>query len=292
MHRLPLPLLAQFIHRRRGATQICCTPSPIPCLLCVLLWGGCRLAGSKKVGKGKKAGKGGDAAAAPAVPAVDHSYLSFEYHVAILGGMGMLLPAMKARKAGKTPGNLRVLVVGLGGGLLPMFLHTHFDVLDVTSVELDKDIADVAREYFGFKERTVPAGGNNRVIVGDGLAVVNAIADSVKGAAAAAAAAADSATAESSAGVEDATAGVAALSVSSALPQQNVIVIDVDCKDLSLGMPFPPQVCCDVPVCCNLLSPPPAPFCFCCNASTRRSLWRPHSCTPCTRRCFPVALWC
>ncbi len=38
---------------------------------------------------------------------------------------------------------LQALVIGLGGGALPMFLVHHFDTLAVTSVELDPVIAEV-----------------------------------------------------------------------------------------------------------------------------------------------------
>lgn len=69
-------------------------------------------------------------------------------------------------------------MVGLGGGLLPMFLHTHFDVADVTSIELDPAVKAAAVEFFGFREREGEreGGGASRVIVADGLDVVRAIA--------------------------------------------------------------------------------------------------------------------
>ena len=57
----------------------------------------------------------------------------------------------------------RILVIGLGGGILPMkFTRDHADLVCET-VELDPGIVAVAREYFGFKED-----GRNRVRVGDG----------------------------------------------------------------------------------------------------------------------------
>ncbi len=59
-----------------------------------------------------------------------------------------------------------------------MFLHAHFDTLDVTTVELDKDICDAAKTYFGFIERPPGAsGGSNAVIIADGLEVVRAVAE-------------------------------------------------------------------------------------------------------------------
>jgi hypothetical protein len=60
----------------------------------------------------------------------DFSDLSCDHHVAIVAGLG-LLPARRLllpestfpRKDGIGP---RVLVIGLGGGCLPMFLHRNF----------------------------------------------------------------------------------------------------------------------------------------------------------------------
>lgn len=46
----------------------------------------------------------------------------------------------------------RMLVVGLGGGSLPMFFHRHFPELSIEVVELDPEVLAVAREYCGFKE--------------------------------------------------------------------------------------------------------------------------------------------
>jgi len=46
----------------------------------------------------------------------------------------------------------RVLVVGLGGGSLPMFLHKHYPKAVIDAVDIDPGVVEVAREYFGFKE--------------------------------------------------------------------------------------------------------------------------------------------
>jgi hypothetical protein len=121
---------------------------------------------------------------------------------------------------------LQVLVIGLGGGLLPMFLHHHFDVMDVTTVELDKDIKDVAVEFFGFQER----GAASRVIVADGLEVVRGIASTFSEAS------------EAPTEGTGAPVGEAVKLSPHGLGKQNMIVIDVDCKDMSQGMPFPPKV--------------------------------------------------
>jgi spermidine synthase len=46
----------------------------------------------------------------------------------------------------------RVLVVGLGGGSIPRFLHKHYPALQIDCVELDPEVIAVAKQFFGFVE--------------------------------------------------------------------------------------------------------------------------------------------
>lgn len=46
----------------------------------------------------------------------------------------------------------RVLIVGLGGGTIPSFLHKHFPKIVIDVVEIDADVVDVARRFFEFRE--------------------------------------------------------------------------------------------------------------------------------------------
>jgi len=46
----------------------------------------------------------------------------------------------------------RVLVVGLGGGTIPMFMRKHLPDADIDVVELDPAVVDLARSYFGFRD--------------------------------------------------------------------------------------------------------------------------------------------
>ncbi|WP_163861193.1 spermidine synthase [Myxococcus eversor] len=46
----------------------------------------------------------------------------------------------------------RILVVGLGGGAMPMFLRAVVPQARIDVVDIDPDVVDVAREYFGFRE--------------------------------------------------------------------------------------------------------------------------------------------
>lgn len=64
----------------------------------------------------------------------------------------------------------RALVIGLGGGLLPLVLSESFSGLQVDVVELDGTVVDAARRHFGVPEE----GSAQRFTVhtGDGLAFI------------------------------------------------------------------------------------------------------------------------
>ena len=46
----------------------------------------------------------------------------------------------------------RILIIGLGGGTIPSFLHKHYPQARIDVVDIDPDVVDVARKYFGFRE--------------------------------------------------------------------------------------------------------------------------------------------
>ena len=46
----------------------------------------------------------------------------------------------------------RFLVVGLGGGTLPMFLRRHYPNAAIDAVDIDPEVVEVAKEFFGFRE--------------------------------------------------------------------------------------------------------------------------------------------
>lgn len=48
----------------------------------------------------------------------------------------------------------RILMVGLGGGTIPRFLHKHYPQTTIDVVDIDPDVVDVAKKYFGFREDT------------------------------------------------------------------------------------------------------------------------------------------
>src|SRR6266568_6727532 len=57
----------------------------------------------------------------------------------------------------------RILVVGLGGATLPTFLHRHYPSAAIDVAEIDPDVVDVAKRFFGFREDE-----RMRAHVGDG----------------------------------------------------------------------------------------------------------------------------
>lgn len=60
-----------------------------------------------------------------------------------------------------------VMVLGLGGGSMQHLLAKKFPGIHITSVEIDKVMVDVAREYFRLDD--IP---NHRIIIGDALKVI------------------------------------------------------------------------------------------------------------------------
>jgi len=46
----------------------------------------------------------------------------------------------------------RVLIVGLGGGTIPSFLHKHYPKTTIDAVDIDPDVVTVAKKFFGFRE--------------------------------------------------------------------------------------------------------------------------------------------
>lgn len=57
----------------------------------------------------------------------------------------------------------RILIVGLGGGTLPRFLHKHYPQAVIDAVDIDPDVVTVARRFFEFNEDA-----NLRAFVSDG----------------------------------------------------------------------------------------------------------------------------
>ncbi|VDM45626.1 unnamed protein product [Toxocara canis] len=95
----------------------------------------------------------------------DTSQLRVDYRK--LNGVGQALVAppflMGSLKADKES-VANVLVIGIGGSQLNNFIHYNFPRLNITAIELEQPMVDMAKKYFGLKEDA-----NQRVIVMDGI---------------------------------------------------------------------------------------------------------------------------
>lgn len=104
----------------------------------------------------------------PAAPGqfIDKSYLCCEHHKAMVAGLALLRnPELLL----ETP--LALLVVGLGGGSLPLFVHDHFPKSCVDAVEIDPSMLEVATQWFGFCESN-----RMKVHLADGLDYISNLA--------------------------------------------------------------------------------------------------------------------
>ncbi|KAH9503388.1 eEF1A lysine and N-terminal methyltransferase [Bulinus truncatus] len=125
---------------------------------------------------------------------VDKGYLSSDYLIAMVGGLGFL-PSFDEPLAG--------VLVGLGGGALPSFIHQIFPTMNLDCVELDPVVADIATNWFNLTldERL-------KVHIADGIQFIRKLATDGE--------------------------------------KRDVIFLDVDSKDHSVGLSCPPMLFVDV----------------------------------------------
>jgi len=71
---------------------------------------------------------------------------------------GMMLAALPLH-----PGGRRIAMLGLGGGFLPGLFRAHLPQYDLTVVEVDHLVAELAQTYFGFMPE-----GNVKLVIDDG----------------------------------------------------------------------------------------------------------------------------
>ncbi|KAL7098958.1 hypothetical protein ACP275_09G051800 [Erythranthe tilingii] len=102
---------------------------------------------------------------------VDHNYLVRPYHNVIISGL--MLISLHLKGSSSTECMFETVVIGIGAGLLPMFMKNWIPNLNIEVVELDQVVLDVAKEHFGFKEDE-----KLRVRITDGIQFVRDKADS------------------------------------------------------------------------------------------------------------------
>ncbi|XP_006277644.1 eEF1A lysine and N-terminal methyltransferase [Alligator mississippiensis] len=117
--------------------------------------------GQKKRKKDKKKPVSVSAEASPVSAAwtIDKSYLCCEHHKAMVAGLSLLRNPDTLPEA-----QLTVLVIGLGGGSLPVFIHDYFSQSHVEVVEIDPSMLEVATCWFDFSQ-----GNRMCVHISDGL---------------------------------------------------------------------------------------------------------------------------
>ncbi|XP_069823714.1 eEF1A lysine and N-terminal methyltransferase isoform X2 [Dendropsophus ebraccatus] len=127
--------------------------------------------GQKKKRKDKKKQQKPNDKVDPETTAViDKSFLCCEHHRAMISGLSLL------HSPGVSLGqHLSVLVVGLGGGSLSLFIHDYFLGSHVEAVEIDPAVLDVACRWFGFS-----LDDRIKVHLADGLAHINDLAEKGK----------------------------------------------------------------------------------------------------------------
>ncbi|KAF3456615.1 hypothetical protein FNV43_RR01269 [Rhamnella rubrinervis] len=158
---------------------------------------------------------------------VYHGYMASSYHTGILSGF-MLISSYMGSVA-STGKSAKAIIIGLGAGLLPMFLHGCMPFLHIEVVELDPTVLNLARDYFGFIEDEYL-----QVHIADGIQFIKRVANSasanevsfVKGNDDEASSSNESC-ASSSHGEERVTSKV------------DIVIIDVDSEDSSSGMTCP-----------------------------------------------------
>ncbi|XP_028759564.1 eEF1A lysine and N-terminal methyltransferase [Neltuma alba] len=170
---------------------------------------------SRKKGSQRKVGE------ATNQSAVYHGYLASSYHTGIISGLMLISSYMESiASSGKM---VKAVIVGLGAGLLPMFLHRCIPFMHIEAVELDPIIVDIARGYFNFAEDE-----RLKVHVTDGIQFVTDIEVAVS-------TTTEVSTAPSHSSGDCITSHVEGKGGS----KVDIIVIDVDSSDPSFGMTCP-----------------------------------------------------
>ncbi|XP_074579686.1 uncharacterized protein LOC141836162 isoform X2 [Curcuma longa] len=144
---------------------------------------------------------------------VDHSCLASLYHSGIVSGFALIASTLEhIVSSGK---KIRTYIIGLGAGLLPMFLRACLPFLQIEVVELDPIVLDLASQYFSFVEDD-----QLKVHIADGIHFIRDV-DAVKSFPV-------NGTPTHSLADENKTSGT------------KILIVDADSSDLSSGLSCPP----------------------------------------------------
>lgn len=102
---------------------------------------------------------------------IDNNVLVHPYLSPMVGGLSVIAPHLESRiKGGIRP---KALCLGIGGGALLGFLSSQLN-FDVTGVENDEVVLQVAKKYFGLESNELI-----HLIVGDGIELVEKVAKNI-----------------------------------------------------------------------------------------------------------------
>lgn len=164
---------------------------------------------TKKKGKGKA--KSGTKSSSSVVgeaekPTLvfDHKYLD-DHHKGIIASLSLNpnLVLNASQRNGNNSATCSAVLIGLGGGALSMGLQKYLPALQMTACDIDETVYEIAKKLFGFE-----ANRNTQVVIQDGAALLNQI-------------------------WEQSRCDETLL--------KDLIVVDVDSKDPSLGLSAPPR---------------------------------------------------
>jgi len=170
---------------------------------------------------------------------VDMWKLAFDYHQHLAAGilvLGGYLSSLSLNK--ELEKQQQGMVIGLGGGALVNFFKLFFSSIQLTVVELDQCIVDIAQSHFDFRKDDKDV----NVIIGDGLLICAETATS------------STSTSAVEGDNDNKEESGSSISKSTTTNRDNTkeaiefipnsmkfIVIDVDSKDTSVGMSCPPE---------------------------------------------------
>ncbi|XP_048435535.1 eEF1A lysine and N-terminal methyltransferase isoform X2 [Pyrus x bretschneideri] len=154
---------------------------------------------------------------------VYHGYLASSYHTGIISGLMLISSYLEGMASAHK--SVKAVVIGLGAGLLPMFLNRCLPFVHTEVVELDPVVLKLAKEYFGFVEDDCL-----QAHVADGIQFVRNIANS--------------AASDETSLVQDEKDAQCNTSSngdfeSKVISKVDILVIDVDSADSSSGMTCP-----------------------------------------------------
>ncbi|XP_058103272.1 uncharacterized protein LOC131246849 isoform X2 [Magnolia sinica] len=164
---------------------------------------------------------------------VDHNYLASAYHSGIISGFTLV--ASKLENLASSGRTVKTVVIGLGAGLLPMFLRRCMPFSYIEVVELDPMILDLAKDHFGFIEDE-----KLKVHIADGIRFVrNAANDSTASKITANDQNDDYSSCKGNLPFPNGS-GANSLTEGEKSTQFDILIIDADSSDVSSGLTCPP----------------------------------------------------